>query len=171
MNAKIHSNLQIHSSTMKNLHWNANQIWNNKFGVNLIILNLNYPVLQEKFVQIECSHELWSTQLYFTFLWKVSLHDLWSLLPHLTHESLVFFLHRTHLPCFFASRKWLPKDPPEGERGVNLNFLPRQTIFTWIGITHAKFHQNRLITYKGPPWGGATPPQGVLWGNLKFWQR
>ena len=107
MNAEIYSNLQIHSSMMKNIQWDANQIWNNKFEVNLIIFNVNYPVLQQKFVQIECSHELWSTQVYFTFLWKVSLHDLWSLLPHLTHESLVFFLHyRMHLPCFVASRKW-----------------------------------------------------------------
>ena len=41
---------------------------------------------------------------------------------------------------------------------MNLNFWQQQSISTWIGTTHAKFHQDRLIRYKGHPLGGQHPP-------------
>ena len=38
---------------------------------------------------------------------------------------------------------------------------------TWLGTTHAKSHQNRLIRYKGPTFGGAAPlPQGRIWREI-----
>ena len=59
--------------------------------------------------------------------------------------------------------------PPGGERGVTLNFWQQQSISTWIGTTHAKFHQNRLIRYKGHPLGGQHPPPwGGAGGKFEF---
>ena len=44
---------------------------------------------------------------------------------------------------------------PQGGLGVNLNFWQRQSIYTWLGRTHAKFNRNRLIRYKCSPLGGS----------------
>ena len=67
-----------------------------------------------------------------------------------------------HIPNFMKIG-WLgPKIPRGGQTpptlrggwGVNLKIWQRQSISTWLGTTHAKFHKNRLIRYKYPPLGG-----------------